>query len=95
MARETQDRKKLGRILDYILNVSIISYGKQGAKLWTGTAFHRANILVEQVLKDVRLVQDNMFEALDATQFGGEIKENDPHFNRRQAVSSLVFRLRF
>ena len=43
-----------------------------------GTAFHRANMLAEQVLQEVRLVQDNVLGALDATNFNGEDKENDP-----------------
>ena len=43
-----------------------------------GTAFHRANMLAEQVLQEVRSVQENVLEALDATNFNGEDKENDP-----------------
>ena len=31
-----------------------------------GIAFHKANMLAKQVLKGVRLVQDNVVEAFDA-----------------------------
>ena len=40
-----------------------------------GTAYYKASVLAKQVLKEVRLMQDNVLEALDATQLGGEDKE--------------------
>jgi hypothetical protein len=51
---------------------------KTRGKTMKGTAFHRANMLADQVLQEVRSVQENVLEALEATSFNTEDKENDP-----------------
>ena len=51
---------------------------KTRGKTMKGTAFHKANMLADQVLQEVRSVQENVLEALTAANFNDEDKENNP-----------------
>ena len=64
---------------------------KTRGKTMKGTAFHRANMLAEQVLHEVRAVQTNVLEALDATNFDGEDKETvlPPQQKANSAATSV------
>ena len=64
---------------------------KTRGKTMKGTVYHRANMLAEQVLKEVRSVQENILEELDATQFNGEDKyiETPPEQKAKSTATSV------